>query len=445
MKVKNIVFFGFAAAILSGVANADPLQVASTAYVNAQLSGKANSADLAEVATTGAYSDLSGTPDLTVYATTSAMNTALEAKADSADLADYATTQAMNTALAAKANSADLAEVATTGAYSDLSGTPDLTVYATTSAMNTALEAKADSADLADYATTQAMNTALQAKANSADLAEVATSGSYNDLEDKPQIPAAQVQSDWTATEGMGVILHKPTLSNVATSGAYSDLSGTPDLTVYATTQAMNTALADYTTTADLNTALAAKANANIIGSGFDTTNTVAAALADKADDSDLTALETRVETAEGKIGTGNMSVGGAQQSTIIAAINALDTKTNGIATQGNLETLESSVTALSNTVGSASGGLVKDVADNTDAISDIQTDLAGKADAATTLAGYGITDAYTKTQVDNALAAILPASNTCTSSSGHCVLSIDKTTGALSWVDVTTPWVTIE
>ena len=29
---------------------------------------------------------------------------------------------------------------------------------------------------------------------------------------------------------------------------------------------------------------------------------------------------------------------------------------------------------------------------------------LSGKADSATTLAGYGITDAYTKTQVDNAL-----------------------------------------
>ena len=145
----------------------------------------------------------------------------------------------------------------------------------------------------------------------------------------------------------MGVILHKPTLATVATTGAYSDLSGTPDLSGYATTQAMNTALAD------------------------------------KADDADLTALETRVETAEGKIGTGNMSVGGNQQSTIVAAINALDAKTTGIATQGNLETLESSVTALSNTVGSASGGLVKDVADNASAISDIETELASKADAA--------------------------------------------------------------
>lgn len=42
---------------------------------------------------------------------------------------------------------------------------------------------------------------------------------------------------------------------------------------------------------------------------------------------------------------------------------------------------------------------------------SDLGTDLAskinGKADAATTLAGYGITDAYTKTEVDNAIGEV--------------------------------------
>lgn len=37
-----------------------------------------------------------------------------------------------------------------------------------------------------------------------------------------------QVQTDWTASTGLGVVLHKPTLATVATSGAYADLSGTP-------------------------------------------------------------------------------------------------------------------------------------------------------------------------------------------------------------------------
>ena len=37
-------------------------------------------------------------------------------------------------------------------------------------------------------------------------------SGSYTDLSNKPTIPAAQVQSDWNATSGLGEILNKPSL-----------------------------------------------------------------------------------------------------------------------------------------------------------------------------------------------------------------------------------------
>lgn len=59
------------------------------------------------------------------------------------------------------------------------------------------------------------------AKADSAvqppDLAPVATSGSYADLTGTPSIPAAQVQTDWDAATGLGVILNKPA---VIASGA---------------------------------------------------------------------------------------------------------------------------------------------------------------------------------------------------------------------------------
>jgi hypothetical protein len=61
-------------------------------------------------------------------------------------------------------------------------------------------------------------------------LATVATSGSYNDLSNKPTIPAAQVNSDWNSSSGVSQILNKPTLATVATTGAYSDLSGKPTL-----------------------------------------------------------------------------------------------------------------------------------------------------------------------------------------------------------------------
>lgn len=62
------------------------------------------------------------------------------------------------------------------------------------------------------------------------DLASVAFSGSYNDLSDKPSIPAAQVNSDWNANSGVAQILNKPSLSAVATSGEYNDLSNKPSI-----------------------------------------------------------------------------------------------------------------------------------------------------------------------------------------------------------------------
>ena len=46
-------------------------------------------------------------------------------------------------------------------------------------------------------------------------LATVATSGSYNDLSNKPTIPAAQVNADWNANSGVAQILNKPTIPSV--------------------------------------------------------------------------------------------------------------------------------------------------------------------------------------------------------------------------------------
>lgn len=61
-------------------------------------------------------------------------------------------------------------------------------------------------------------------------LAAVATSGDYDDLLNKPTIPAAQVNSDWNAASGVAQILNKPTLATVATSGDYNDLSNLPTI-----------------------------------------------------------------------------------------------------------------------------------------------------------------------------------------------------------------------
>lgn len=67
---------------------------------------------------------------------------------------------------------------------------------------------------------------------NKPNLATVATSGDYNDLSNKPAIPAAQEQSDWNEADPSKVdyIKNKPNLATVATSGSYNDLSDKPTI-----------------------------------------------------------------------------------------------------------------------------------------------------------------------------------------------------------------------
>jgi len=50
----------------------------------------------------------------------------------------------------------------------------------------------------------------------------------YNNLTNKPTIPAAQVQTDWNASSGITAIANKPSLASVATSGDYNSLSNKP-------------------------------------------------------------------------------------------------------------------------------------------------------------------------------------------------------------------------
>ena len=147
----------------------------SDAYIQNKpdLSIYAQSANLATVATTGSYSDLSGKPTIPAAQVNSDWNA--------------------SSGVAEILNKPSLATVATTGAYSDLTGTPS--------------------------------------------LATVATTGAYSDLTGTPTIPAAQVQSDWNQSDNTQVdfIKNKPSLATVATTGAYSDLSGTPNLATVAT------------------------------------------------------------------------------------------------------------------------------------------------------------------------------------------------------------------
>lgn len=118
----------------------------------------------------------------------------------------------LSTALGNKVDSSSLATVATSGSYNDLLNKPSIP----------AAQVQSD--------WTQATTTAVDYIKNKPSLATVATSGSYNDLSNKPTIPAAQVNSDWDAASGVAQILNKPSLAAVATSGSYTDLTDQPTI-----------------------------------------------------------------------------------------------------------------------------------------------------------------------------------------------------------------------
>ena len=117
---------------------------------------KADVSSLSTVATTGLYSDLTGTPNLATVAISGSY----------ADLT----------------NKPNLATVATTGSYSDLSNKPNLATVATSGSYN----------DLTNKPSIPTKTSDLTNDSNfvaSTSLAAVATSGSYADLTNKPSIP----------------------------------------------------------------------------------------------------------------------------------------------------------------------------------------------------------------------------------------------------------------
>ena len=195
-----------------------PSNVSSLSITSSQVSG------LATVATTGAYSDLSGTPTL--------------------------------------------ATVATTGAYSDLSGTPTLGTAASSDtsdflASTAGLDDLSDVSYTADpsindyvltydHSTTswgaEAIPSASAASETVAGVIEIATNAEAGagSATDKALVPSNVSSLSITSGQVSG-------LATVATTGAYSDLSGTPTLATVATTGAYS----DLSGTPTLGTAAA--------------------------------------------------------------------------------------------------------------------------------------------------------------------------------------------
>lgn len=121
------------------------------------------------------------------------------------------------------------------------------------------------------------------------------------------------------------------------------------------------------------------------------TTKAVVDYVAAQVGDLDVAALEGRVDTLEGEMDT----------------VQGQITTINGKG-EGSIKKALSDAKAYTDTVaeGKADAEHTHEIAD----VTDLQTTLDGKANKATTLAGYGITDAYTQTQTDSKIAEAIAA-----------------------------------
>ena len=206
------------------------------------LSVYAEAADLATVATTGAYSDLSGTPTIPTATSNLTNDSGFITLSDvpAQVQPDWDATSGLGEILhkpdlSVYAETADLATVATTGSYTDLSNKPNIPTATSDLTNDSGFITLSDvpAQVNADWNSSSGASEILHKPdlsiyAQSSSLATVATTGDYDDLTNKPTIPAAQVNSDWNAVSGVSEILNKPTLATVATTGAYSDLNGKP-------------------------------------------------------------------------------------------------------------------------------------------------------------------------------------------------------------------------
>ena len=118
--------------------------VMSQNSVTDALSNKANSSDLATVATSGSYSDLSNTPTIPSVV-----------QATGSSTTDVMSQSAVTTSLSNKVDSSSLATVATSGSYSDLSNTPNVPSVVQTTGSSTT-----------DTMSQDAITTALSGKAS---------------------------------------------------------------------------------------------------------------------------------------------------------------------------------------------------------------------------------------------------------------------------------------
>mgnify|MGYP004523046221 CR=1 FL=1 len=289
--------------------------------------------------------------DLTPYAKTADVESALNTKANAADLAAKADVSALD----------DYAKAATLGDYAKI---VDMNA-AITNAITTSLANYAKIADLAPYAKT-------------ADLAGYATTD---------QLAQKANASDLAAKANTTDVYTKTEVDEKVANVVAGDMSE---------------ALKSYAKTADVNASLAGKANTTDLDAYAKTTD-VSNALNAKADKSDLTGLATVADleskadkselTGLAKSADVNLALANkADKSVTDALTTALADKANRSELDAYAKTSDLSGYAKTADVNEALAGKAN------------SSELDAKADKATTLAGYGITDSMTAEQIAAAI-----------------------------------------
>lgn len=245
---------------------------------NTLLNAKADSNSLATVATSGNYNDLTNKPtNVSSFVNDAGYLTQHQSLADVFGKVNYdSSTKRINfygkddTQMQTVLGYVDASSFVVDGMVEDVriengnlvidfntdSGITDITIPLT------------DIFDPSNYYTKTEVDTALATKANSSSLATVATSGSYNDLTNKPVIPTVPTNVS-AFTNDAGYLTEHQSLANY-----YNKTETDALLNGKADASALN----DYATTSAMNTALAGKQDTLTAGTGITITNNVISA-----------------------------------------------------------------------------------------------------------------------------------------------------------------------
>ena len=181
--------------------------------ITTNLNQKANKSELSTVATSGDYDDLTNKPDLSDFVTDSELAT-VATTGDYDDLTDKPTipdepiisdTQPSTGSVGQFWYDGNDADLYICTSESPLTWTKIISGSGASVVWGNITGTLSNQTDL---------NTALSNKADTSSLASVATSGDYDDLLNKPTIPAAPVQSNWNESDitSLAYIQNKPTI-----------------------------------------------------------------------------------------------------------------------------------------------------------------------------------------------------------------------------------------